>query len=173
MKSSPKEILAFFGKTSWADFWRKGAVSFFFLGCSPKIPGTIGTLGGFFLVLLLPAEHFVYWAGGAAVALFVLGLSLAPWSIEYFRSKDPKPFVLDEVVGYLLAVFPFSPSWVLATLAFFLFRFFDVWKPFPVRNLEKLPGGYGIILDDVAAGLYVCMVLNLLRFFFPELAGYA
>lgn len=134
---------------------RLGIVSCGFLGCAPVAPGTFGTLGGVAIAWALArTEHFALWVLTVCAVLYALGRALAPWTERYSGKKDPQVFVLDEVIGYLLTVLWTSgPSPLALALAFFVFRFFDVLKPWPVRRLERLPGGDGILLDDVAAGL--------------------
>ena len=146
-------------------------VSCGFLGCSPFAPGTVGTLGGIVLALLLiPTGNFALWAPVAAVAVYVVGRSLGDWSEQYAGKKDPGIFVLDEVIGYLVTVWWLAPpSWLSLTLAFFVFRFFDIFKPPPARKLESLGGGDGILLDDVIAGLYGLGVMALARLLLPDL----
>lgn len=130
----------------------------------------MGTLGGFVIVLLLPhGEWFWLWSCVLALALTLSGFALTAWAESYFGKKDPQYFVLDETVGFLLTVLPKSPSWSALVLGFFLFRFFDVLKPFPIRKLERLPGAWGIFLDDFLAAGYACALLNLVRFLYPEI----
>jgi phosphatidylglycerophosphatase A len=127
-----------------------------FLGLIPIAPGTFGTLGGVLIAWALSgADHFLLWVLLAAVALYLLGRSLGDWAEEYAGGKDPGFFVLDEVVGYLITVaWIGGPSPLALFVAFCAFRFFDIVKPPPVRNIERLGGGDGIMLDDVAAGVY-------------------
>lgn len=143
------------------------------LGYSPFASGTFGTLGGVGVVLLLghvlcPAYgwHFGAAAGGAAALVVVAGIALGGWAERYYRLKDPGPFVLDEVAGYLVAVLRIkegAPGWQELALAFVAFRLFDVMKPWPARRLEHLPRGFGIMLDDVVAGLYALALVYVVR----------
>jgi phosphatidylglycerophosphatase A len=134
---------------------RLSIVSCGFLGCAPVAPGTFGTLGGVALAwLLAPLPLFPVWALAACVVLYAVGRALAPWAEAYAGRKDPGIFVLDEVIGYLITVlWVRGPGLLTLVVGFFVFRFFDVWKPAPARRLEAIPGGDGILLDDVAAGL--------------------
>jgi len=127
-----------------------------FLGLSPVAPGTFGTLGGVLIAWALAGtEHFLLWVLLAAGGVYLLGRSLGSWAEEYAGREDPGFFVLDEVVGYLITVaWVGGPSPLALLLAFCAFRFFDVLKPPPVRNVERIGGGDGIMLDDVAAGVY-------------------
>lgn len=149
---------------------REAAVSCLFLGRVPVFPGTAGTLGGVAIAMLLPGgSQFPFWAAGAVVALFLLGCALTPWAESHYGRKDPPQFVLDEVAGYLVTVLPMQPRWTDAALGFFLFRCFDILKPWPCRRLEKLPAGAGIFLDDLAAGIYACACLSAFRALYPEI----
>ncbi len=131
-------------------------VSCGFLGCSPIAPGTVGTLGGVLIAWALAGtEHFLLWTLLAAAGVYLVGRPLGSWAEEYAGKKDPGIFVLDEVVGYLVTIaWLEGPSLVALVVAFFVFRFFDIFKPRLARRLEKIPGGDGILLDDVVAGVY-------------------
>lgn len=135
---------------------RLGIVSFGFLGCSPIAPGTFGTLGGVAIAWALRrTQLYPVYIIAAALAIYVMGRSLGGWAERYSGRKDPGIFVLDEVVGYLLTLFWLSgPSTLALVVGFFVFRFFDIFKPPPARRLERIPGGDGILLDDVVSGIY-------------------
>lgn len=147
---------------------RLGIVTFGFLGCAPVAPGTFGTLGGVAIAWALAGtELFPVWVLVVCAVLYVLGRALAPWAERRAAGKDPGFFVLDEVIGYLVTVLWMKgPSALSLALAFLVFRFFDVVKPWPVRRFERIPGGDGVLLDDVAAGLiglvFVMLPLRLL-----------
>lgn len=145
-------------------------VSCGFLGLSPVAPGTAGTLGGVLLAWALGfTGHYLLWSVVACSVLYFVGRSLGDWAERYAGGKDPGFFVLDEVIGYLVTcLWTRGPSPLALTLAFFLFRFFDVVKPPPARAFERLGGGDGILLDDVVAGLYGLVVLALARVLFLE-----
>jgi len=127
-------------------------------GLSPVAPGTAGTLAAVPLILL--AE----WAGLLVKGILFAGLiCLAVWSSECYQRRagieDPPEVVVDEVVGFFTAVAAWKPSWTLLAAGFILFRFFDIVKPFPVGLVERLPGGAGIVADDLAAGVYSALCL--------------
>ena len=145
-------------------------VSFGFLGLSPFAPGTAGTLGGVALAWCLAlTEHYLAWSLLVCVVLYVAGRSLGEWSERYAGGKDPGFFVVDEVIGYLITcLWTRGPSPLALTVAFFLFRFLDVVKPPPARQMERLGGGDGILLDDVVSGLYGLLVMVALRSFLLE-----
>ena len=130
-------------------------------GYLPKAPGTWGTLVG--LLLWWPLAGLSMAAYLAAVAvLFIVGVASAGAAEKILDRGDPGVVVIDEIVGVLiaLAAVPLHP--VAALAGFALFRLFDIAKPFPVGWVDRhLHGGLGIMLDDVAAGLYALLVLHL------------
>ena len=131
-------------------------VSFGFLGCSPFAPGTVGTLGGVLVAWLLKdTALFPLWVLVACIVLYAVSQPLGDWSEQYAGKKDPGIFVVDEVIGYLITVaWMRGPSLLALVVAFFVFRLFDIWKPGPARAMEKIPGGHGILLDDIVAGFF-------------------
>lgn len=133
-----------------------GIVSCGYLGCSPWAPGTVGTLGGVAIAWALRGvPYYPLWTLAVCAVLYALGRSLGEWAERYAGEKDPGIFVLDEVIGYLLTVaWMVGPSYLTLAVGFFVFRFFDIFKPGPARRMEKIPGGDGILLDDVVAGLF-------------------
>ena len=146
------------------------------LGLAPVAPGTFGTLGGVGLAVVL--QQFTSGArlavalAVAAIILLVIGGTMTSFSDRVFGAKDPKAFVLDEVVGYLIALtawvaFHGDPSvWAIAA-AFAAFRVFDILKPYPIYRLEDVAGAPGVMLDDVAAGLYAALVIVVLGYTIP------
>ena len=146
-------------------------VSCGFLGCAPVAPGTFGTLGGVAIAWLLrgTGTMFPVWTLACCVLLYALTAPLGKWAEEYAGKKDPGIFVMDEVIGYLVTIAWFrGPSLLALGVAFFVFRFFDIVKPPPARQMERLPGGHGILLDDVMAGFWGLFAVMLpLRLLFP------
>ena len=138
------------------------------LGLAPVASGTFGTLGGVALALALQLFLTGSTLGlallGLGLLLLAVGCSFTDWTARILRAKDPKAFVLDEVVGYLVALSILTlwhgdPSPTAHVMCFLVFRAFDVWKPWPANRLEYLPGAPGIMLDDFAAGIYSGLVL--------------
>ena len=86
-------------------------------------------------------------------------------TIYFFKEKDSKRIVIDEIIGFLIAMFliPFEFKFILA--AFIIFRVIDILKPFPIRRLEKLPGGWGVMCDDLLAGVYANLIMQAIRKF--------
>ena len=144
-----------------SDRIKLALVSFGFLGCSPFAPGTVGTLGGVLIAWLLKdTAWFPVWVLVACIVLYAVTLPLGPWSERYAGRKDPGIFVVDEVIGYLITIaWMKGPSLVALAVAFFVFRFFDIAKPWPCRRMEKIGGGHGILLDDVFAGVWGLVVV--------------
>jgi len=96
------------------------------------------------------------------VVVYLIGRSLGDWAEAYAGKKDPGIFVLDEVVGYLVTVaWLQGPSPLALVVAFFVFRYFDIFKPKLARRMESIPGGDGILLDDVVAGIYGLVLVML------------
>ncbi|MEE8319992.1 MAG: phosphatidylglycerophosphatase A [bacterium] len=145
------------------DFITKMLVTGFGVGYFPIASGTLGTL--------LAVPLFIYLARGGTgpvlagvVVISIVGVPLAS-RMEYLtRTTDPKPVVIDEIAGYLLAMAGSPADPVYMVLGFFIFRFFDIVKPPPIRKLERtLSGGVGIMVDDLFAGMYSWLVLRLIE----------
>jgi phosphatidylglycerophosphatase A len=147
-------------------------VSCGFLGCSPFAPGTVGTLGGVAIAwaLIGTGTWFPVWALLISAVLYAVGRPLGDWAEQYAGKKDPGIYVLDEVIGYLVTILWIDePSLMTLVVAFFVFRFFDVLKPPLARRAESLPGGDGILLDDVVAGLHGLVLMIVARLVLPDL----
>lgn len=146
-------------KTVWRDPACLVAIGFG-AGAVPYAPGTVGTL------LALP----IYWfaAGLSTMAyalwvglLFALGVWVCQRAERQLGAHDHPSVVWDEVVGFLVAMFAAPAGWPWIAAGFLFFRLFDVWKPYPIRQLEKrMRGGLGTMLDDVLAGLYAWVCLQ-------------
>ena len=148
---------------------KEGFVSFLFLGKSPVAPGTFGSFGALLLSYFIIENVLDY---GAYLLLLLAGIfyyggmQIAPWCEKKY-GKDPGIYVIDEVIGYLITIgllllFEVEMNQTLWILSFLFFRIFDVLKIWPAKDLEKLEGGHGIILDDAAAGIQTLIVLLLL-----------
>lgn len=137
-------------------------------GYSPLASGTVATIFAipFYLVLFQPLNHLVPWQIFAYLALLLLffaaGVSASTQAESLLQQKDPHFVTVDEFAGFFMTMFlvPFSVQSLVA--GFFLFRLFDVWKPWPINSSQNLPHGLGIMIDDVLAGIYSCIVLNIL-----------
>jgi phosphatidylglycerophosphatase A len=129
-------------------------------GYAPIAPGTVGSAVGLLFWMALPS---VPWLQVLAI---VMTSTVGAWSgsvaEEHFKRRDPRQVVVDEVAGMMVTLaFNPVPGFAWAAVAFVLFRAADIVKPFPVDRLERLPGGIGIMADDLAAGLYANLALRL------------
>ncbi len=134
-------------------------------GYLPCVPGTWGTLLAMLLYLLcfvvLSLSQWILVL--STVILFFLGVWVSGQAEKYLQARDPGQVVIDEFAGYGLTVLFFAPSWEIGVAGFIIFRIFDIIKPFPVRYFEKPSGGWGVMLDDIAAGVYAAGAMALLR----------
>ncbi|MHC4379494.1 MAG: phosphatidylglycerophosphatase A family protein [Planctomycetota bacterium] len=160
---------------SWKDRFVEMYITWFGLGYAPVASGTFGTLGGIAIAALVGwtwPENYLILLILLTVVMSFLGALSGKWAERRYGRKDPGEFVLDEVVGYLVAAMWIGfPGWTHLILAFFLFRLTDIVKPWPARRLEKLPGGWGIVVDDLVAGAYALGILVGIRSLFPQLLG--
>ncbi len=133
-----------------------------YIGYSPFAPGTLGSLPGVIICFFLrPTNPLIY--GIVYISVFLTAIWAATIANKYFAQKDPRQIVCDEVVGYMTAMFlvPFTLFNVI--IVFLLFRIFDIFKPFPINLIDrKMESGLGIVLDDVAAGIYANLTFRLI-----------
>jgi phosphatidylglycerophosphatase A len=147
-------------RTAWA--WV--LATWFGAGLLKPGPGTYGSIAA--MLLWYGAAHGLHpaWmalAVGtalAAIAATLIGIPAATIVARESGREDPGFVVIDEVAGQWIALIAVRPDWRHAALALVLFRLFDIWKPWPIRRLEQLPQGTGIMLDDVAAGILALAV---------------
>ena len=136
-------------------------------GFAPKAPGTAGSVVGVIIYLLLDRGGGSAYYPHAIIFFFIIGI-WASTRVEHLWGHDAQRIVIDEVVGQMItfgmAAGRYSLSALYVVLGFGLFRLFDITKPFPIRRLERLKGGLGVIMDDVGAGLYALAVLTLARY---------
>ena len=136
-------------------------------GYFPVAPGTIGSLAG------LVVYACVWWSKSplvevaTIVLLFAAGVWAGTVAERYFGGIDPGPIVIDEVVGMLITLLFVPVGWSGAILGFFLFRVFDVIKPYPARRLERLHGGLGVMADDAMAAIYANVTLRIALWALP------
>ena len=135
--------------------------TFFGAGYFPIAPGTFASA----IVIFLYKYFFInlnwIYFFGLAIAIFILGTWASSGYALHKGIEDPRQVVIDEVLGQMLALYTVDSSWQSLILCFLLFRFFDILKPFPIKKAETFPGGWGIMLDDIVAGLFSSIVLNL------------
>jgi len=152
-------------KTLWA--WLIG--TFFGAGLLKPGPGTYGSIAA--VLLWYAAAHILHPApvtlaiGTTIAAIFatLIGIPAATIVANESGREDPGHVVIDEVAGQLIALIAIPADWQHAAISLLLFRFFDILKPPPVRQLERLHGGTGIMLDDVGAGIYALAIAQLIH----------
>jgi len=139
----------------------------FGVGYSPIAPGTLGTL------VAIPVYYFLSNISSPIYEITLIGFFfLSVWISEnaeiFFGKKDDQRIVIDEIMGFLITMLWVPKTIRFIIIAFFLFRFFDILKPFPIRHLEKkFKGGFGVVLDDVMAGVYASIILHLIGRIYP------
>jgi len=132
-------------------------------GLAPFAPGTAGTLVGILICLpLIPLPWILRLL--LVLALLALSFYVSDQAEKIYKRKDDQRIVIDEIIGFQITMLPVEINVLSICAGFVLFRIFDIWKPFPVRNMQGFPGGWGIVADDVAAGIYAGMVLWLLTY---------
>jgi phosphatidylglycerophosphatase A len=142
-------------------FWATG----FGVGYSPIAPGTLGTL------IAIPLYHFLSEIPSPLYEITLVGFFfLSVWISEnaeiFFRKKDDQRIVIDEMMGFLITMLWIPKTTRFILIGFILFRLFDILKPFPIRRLERsLKGGWGVVLDDVMAGVYGNIILQIISYF--------
>ena len=138
-----------------------------YIGYAPVAPGTFGSAAGLAVYALVRATASPTVEIAAIVGLFAIGVWSASEAERHFERVDPGPVVLDEVVGMLitLAFIPVGLSGAL--VGFFLFRIFDIIKPFPAGRLERLHGGLGVMADDAMAAVYANISLRAVLWVMP------
>ena len=136
--------------------------TWFYAGYAPKAPGTAGSLAAILIAWLWARSTGFAPASFGILALVLLGPAIWAADVTARESglKDPQIVVVDEVVGQWITLAGAARlNWISWIAAFLLFRAFDIWKPPPVRQLEQIKGGAGIVLDDAMAGIYAALVL--------------
>ena len=126
--------------------------TFFWIGKIPWAPGTWASLaaaGCFYPLIDKPLVLL-----GILMAVYFLGVYTSGRLEMDLEEKDPSSAVIDEVLGMGVAMVAIPHQWPFVVMAVILFRLFDIWKPYPIHRLEKLPGGWGIMTDDLLAGIY-------------------
>ncbi len=137
----------------------------FGVGHLPIAPGTWASAIPVAVFFLLPPLH-VGWFLGTAALVFLLGIPAATAAEKHYQREDPGYCVIDEVAGQTLALATLPHAWGYYLASFLLFRVFDVLKPPPVHQAERLPRGLGIMTDDIVAGLYALLVVRLYMLLF-------
>lgn len=135
--------------------------SVFFIGYLPLIPGTFGSLVGVFLFYLLQGAGWISYLL-TILCVLILGLKASGAMEDLLGKKDPGCIVIDEVAGMLLALSFMPPDFKIVILAFLIFRILDTLKPFPAGRLQNWRGSIGVMADDLIAGFYTNLVLQVI-----------
>jgi phosphatidylglycerophosphatase A len=131
-------------------------------GLAPKAPGTFGTIAAIPIYLLMQNLSLITYLVLTVIA-FVVGIWICQQSADWLGKEDPSAVVWDEIVGYLVTMIAAPQGWQWVALGFVLFRFFDILKPWPISIADKeLHGGFGIMFDDVIAGIFAAGCIQLL-----------
>jgi phosphatidylglycerophosphatase A len=138
-----------------------------YCGYFPIAPGTVGSAAGLVVYLLVWSTQSRIVEVGLIAVTFAVGTWAATHAERYFGGIDPGPVVIDEVLGMLVTLAFIPVGWPAALAGFFIFRVFDVIKPYPANRLERVHGGFGIMADDAMAGIYANLALRLLMWALP------
>ncbi|MGA1845521.1 phosphatidylglycerophosphatase A [Deferribacter abyssi] len=135
------------------------------VGFVEYMPGTFGTLVAVPLVLLTGVfsifVKFIFF-----IILFITGIIASEYYQHYYDKEDPSEVVIDEIAAYYFIMIFFPITYMNLLLSFFVFRIFDIWKPYPIKIIEKsISGGVGIMIDDIIAALYTLIVMLLFKAF--------
>ncbi len=139
-----------------------------FTGYAPVAPGTVGSLVGLLILLAVRASSNPFVELGVLVVVIVSGVWSAGVVERDVGIEDPGIVVVDEVAGMLLTLLWIPLTWPTALVGFLAFRVFDIIKPFPARRAEQLPGGWGIVADDLFAAVYASLVVRLMWWALPS-----
>jgi len=152
-----------------APLWATLVATFFGAGRLKPGPGTWGSVATVLIWALassrIPVASRAWATIIAAAVVTLIGIPAATRVARAADLKDPQFIVIDEVAGQLVTLIAVPLGWKTFLAGLILFRVFDIWKPFPIRRLEQLPEGTGIVVDDLAAGLYALAVMHLLLHF--------
>lgn len=132
--------------------------SCFYIGYIPGAPGTYGSL--FALILL---SQFNFLSKTIPILIFIIiGLIFSTRMEKQTNNEDDQRIVIDEFVGLLITFYLFKPNFTFLIIGFILFRLYDIYKPYPIKKIQNLPAGFGIMADDILAGIYARIVIFLI-----------
>lgn len=136
--------------------------TFFYFGFFPVAPGTFGSIGGLLIYFLTLPSQTAYFT--ATLIILIMGFMVCAKAEKVFAIQDPPQVVIDEVAGMLISLMFLPKSLPIIICAFILFRGFDTVKIWPAEQSEKVPLGIGIMLDDIVAGIYANLAIQLALF---------
>lgn len=151
--------------------WKTIIATGFGTGFLPIGPGSWGTFPGMLLFAAMCRLHPLAYIF-LIIALIPFGVHLATEAEKYFKKKDPKCVVIDEIIAFPVTMFLIPMTTGTMLLGFFLNRLMDTIKIWPCHRLEKLPGGWGIMMDDITAGIYSCLLMHVCIHFWPSILTY-
>jgi len=137
--------------------------SVFYVGKLPIAPGTWGSLVALIVWYLIIPIISSSTLMGLIVVIFVLGVYVSSVTEIHINKNDPSSVVIDEWVGQWIALLYLPQSVLWGLIGFMLFRLFDIWKPYPIKKFDDLHGGWGIMMDDVLAGIFSLIIVQILR----------
>lgn len=137
----------------------KMIASVFYIGYLPVAPGTLGSMSAIILYSFVYRNFIVM--SSVTIAVIILGFLTSGRVEKIFKERDPDEIVIDEFAGMLISLYRLPPTMGYVVTAFILFRFFDIVKPKPISSLEKLKGSLGIMSDDLIAGVYTNIILQI------------
>jgi len=135
--------------------------TFFGIGYFPLAPGTLTSL-----IIVILYKTFLFKLNWPyylllLISIFFIGVYTSSKYCTELKKEDPRSIVIDEVLGQLIVMFRLPSNWIVLLAGFFLFRFFDILKPFFIKKTEKFPKGWGIMIDDIVAAAYAGIIINL------------
>lgn len=134
--------------------------SCFYIGYIPGAPGTYGSL----FALLIISQFNIITQNIGLIFFIIIGLIFSTLMEKHTGKKDDQRIVIDEFVGMLITFYFVEPKLSYLVIGFILFRLYDIYKPYPIRKIQKLPSGWGIMLDDILAGVYSRIILQMIIF---------
>ena len=145
----------------------KITTSFFYLGHSPFMPGTLGSLAGLLIYFVVKDKFPIY--AFSLLFLFILGVIFSSEAERIYKRKDAQTIVIDEACGMMLSMFLIPYNFWIMWVGFLLFRLFDILKPPPARAIEKFSGAFGVMFDDIIAAIYTNFILQVItRLYHPH-----
>lgn len=136
--------------------------TFFYIGYIPVVPATIGTLFSIPIVIFFYSIKNTLYQIVALLFLIILSTKITTILEKKINRKDPKEIVIDEVIGFIISLFLIKINILNIILAFSVFRFLDILKPFPANKIQKINGGIGIMGDDIVVGIYTNILIRII-----------
>lgn len=156
-------VLVTFRKSCFSEKAVLAMSTWFGTGLLPAAPGTFATIATVPLILGLNILG-IWYSILVLISITVVAVWVSDLSQHLLNRKDPPEVVIDEVAGFLVTMFLLPHTWLAFVVGFVLFRFFDIIKPFPVKKVERIRGGFGIVMDDLLAGFYANLCARIILF---------